>query len=93
MRARILAGVSAVLLLAPGGAVLAEDDGGMRDDFEAFEEEAREGLWTLMMALQCVIESIPQYEMPEVLENGDIIIRRVHPEEPAPEPESDSKQI
>lgn len=93
MRAMILAGASALLLLAPCGAVLADDDEGTRRDFETFEEEAREGLATLMMALQSFIESIPQYEMPEVLENGDIIIRRVHPEDPPPPPEGEAKQI
>lgn len=38
--------------------------------------------------LELILQSIPQYAAPEVLENGDIIIRRVHPkpEPPAPAP-------
>ncbi|MFQ5618338.1 MAG: hypothetical protein ACE5FR_05130 [Rhodospirillales bacterium] len=38
--------------------------------------------------LELILQSIPQYAAPEVLENGDIIIRRIHPkpETPAPAP-------
>jgi len=36
-------------------------------------------------ALRFVLRAIPQYEMPEVLPNGDIIIRRVPPK-PNPKP-------
>ena len=32
-------------------------------------------------ALDLLIENIPQYAAPEVLDNGDIIIRRLHPED------------
>ena len=96
MRSVILAGFGAARLRAPAGAALGAEDDQTREDFEAFEEQAREGLATLMMALESFIESIPQYQMPEILENGDIIIRRVHPDErPAPEgdPEAEPKQI
>jgi len=37
---------------------------------------ARDGIERLMQALEALIDSIPQYEMPEINENGDIIIRR-----------------
>lgn len=37
---------------------------------------AREGLERLMGALGSVMSSIPQYSAPEILPNGDIIIRR-----------------
>ena len=43
---------------------------------------AEEGMREILTALQLLIASIPQYEMPEVLDNGDIIIRRVQPETP-----------
>jgi len=51
-------------------------------------EIAREGLEKIMRALGLMIENIPQYEMPELLDNGDIIIRRKKPgpEEEEPEP-------
>ena len=47
---------------------------------ERAEELAQEGLDRLMLALEAMLEAIPQYELPEVLENGDIIIRRVQPD-------------
>jgi len=43
---------------------------------------AEEAMDRLILALQLIIASIPQYELPEVLENGDIIIRRIQPEDP-----------
>lgn len=48
---------------------------------EPSEEEtpellAREGMERLMQALELFIDMIPQYEAPELRENGDIIIRR-----------------
>lgn len=97
MRAVILAGAAAALLTVPLGTAFGEEEP-RGDGFgtEEFEERAREGLETLMMALESFIEAIPQYELPEVLDNGDIIIRRVHPddapEEPA-DPEEDSIQL
>jgi len=51
---------------------------------------AREGLEQMMRALRLLVESIPQYELPEVLDNGDIIIRRKRGgEPPAGDPEFD----
>ena len=38
-------------------------------------------------AVGLIIRMVPQYEMPEVLPNGDIIIRRIRPEEPQPDEE------
>ena len=49
-----------------------------RDDRGGAEDMAREAIEQLMRALELMIESIPQYEMPEINENGDIIIRRKH---------------
>ncbi len=40
------------------------------------EDMAREAIEQLMRALELMIDSIPQYELPEIQENGDIIIRR-----------------
>lgn len=48
-------------------------------------EAARRAAEAIVRALQSVLESIPQYSAPEVLPNGDIIIRRKHPQKP-PEP-------
>lgn len=46
---------------------------------------AREAIEKIMQALQLVIDKIPQYETPEILPNGDIIIRRKHKTPEAPE--------
>ncbi len=40
------------------------------------EEMARGAIEQLLRALEMMIQSIPQYEMPEINEDGDIIIRR-----------------
>jgi hypothetical protein len=53
------------------------------------EELALEGVETLMRALELMIEKIPQYEMPEINEQGDIIIRRKNPPEPESSPDPD----
>lgn len=44
---------------------------------------AREALDKLMRLLNSAIGNIPQYQAPEVLPNGDIIIRRI-PNKPVP---------
>ena len=45
---------------------------------------------SFIQALDLLLRTIPQYAAPEVLENGDIIIRRKNPkdEETSPEPEA-----
>ena len=43
-----------------------------------------DGMKMILNALSLILKSIPQYKAPEVLENGDIIIRRVRPSEKAP---------
>ena len=57
------------------------------------QREAVEGIGKLLEALQMFVKSVPQYSAPEVLPNGDIIIRKVQPDKkPAPEtpePEAD----
>ncbi|MHA1152254.1 MAG: hypothetical protein ACTSQ7_06235 [Alphaproteobacteria bacterium] len=50
------------------------------------EDMAREAIEQLMRALELMIDSIPQYEMPEIKDNGDIIIRRKR-RTPRPEPD------
>ena len=42
---------------------------------------AIEGMDKILKALDLLIQAVPQYAAPEMLENGDIIIRRLHPEE------------
>ncbi len=61
-----------------------------------FLPEAEEALQRMLSLLEVIVGSIPQYELPEVLENGDIIIRRVQPEpgeDPEEATEDESKEI
>ncbi|WP_025898242.1 hypothetical protein [Sneathiella glossodoripedis] len=45
-------------------------------DEKSVDELAIEGISKLMDALSLFVSTIPQYSAPEILENGDIIIRR-----------------
>jgi hypothetical protein len=47
---------------------------------------ARDAIDKLMRALSLAIENLPQYAMPELNENGDIIIRRLNPRAEKPRP-------
>jgi hypothetical protein len=79
-------GVCLALALAPLTARAAQNTA----PDESPGDMAREGLEQMMRALRLLVESIPQYELPEVLENGDIIIRRKHGDKrPTDEPEID----
>jgi hypothetical protein len=46
------------------------------------EDTIREGAEKIVRGLEQMIRSLPQYDMPEVLPNGDIVIRRRPPREP-----------
>ena len=50
------------------------------DSLKEAEKLAKEAAERLMLTLRMLLEYVPQYEMPEVLDNGDIIIRRKQPE-------------
>ena len=97
MRQTFLAAVMLPLLLAVPLPADAEEPSGEPAPNEQAPTEpapgelAREGVARLLQALEVFIEMIPQYEMPELNENGDIIIRRKrdHGEDPAAEPEDD----
>ena len=43
-----------------------------------------DGLRMILSAIELILQSIPGYRAPENLENGDIIIRRVQPNEKSP---------
>ena len=59
---------------------------------EGAQQEAVEGIGKLLQALQMFVKSVPQFSAPEVLPNGDIIIRRIHPEDaPAQEAPKDDR--
>ena len=46
----------------------------------------RDALARAMRLLEGVVDTIPQYELPEILPNGDIIIRRIPPKGAPPSP-------
>ena len=72
--------VSAAPGLAPSD-LRAEDQ-----EEETPSELARQGMERLVRAIELMLEMIPQYEAPEVLPNGDIIIRRKNPSDEVEEP-------
>ncbi len=51
-----------------------------QQSFDEAERMALDAIARMMDALGLFIDSIPQYEAPEVLPNGDIIIRRIDPD-------------
>lgn len=75
----IIVFAAAIALSAPVPASAGHKPGEMHD---RAEEALREGAAKIMEALQLLLRSIPQYGAPEMLENGDIIIRRIHPPPP-----------
>ena len=84
LRAAALAaavGLSAGLLAPPAVA---------EDPQAEFERLARDAARTIVAALSLLVAQIPQYELPEIMANGDIIIRRKNPSgsvpREAPEP-------
>ena len=52
-----------------------------------------EGAKMIFEALDLVLKAIPQYEAPEILENGDILIRRKNPTEDKKEKKEKGKAI
>lgn len=76
MRALIAALMLAAAVAQPA---LAQQDPPRAPDKDQPSVLAREAIDKLMRALSLVIENLPQYAMPEINENGDIIIRRLNP--------------
>lgn len=72
--------LATALVLSPFAVAGAQSPAPKDAPQEAPSELAREGLEQMLQALRLLMDSIPQYELPEVLENGDIIIRRKNPE-------------
>jgi hypothetical protein len=46
----------------------------------------RAGIENMLRALGLALQNLPQYEVPQVNEYGDIVIRRVNPTKPRPAP-------
>ncbi len=84
---RILLALTVTMALALSATAFGQPvhDKSAAKDPEAFLEDVTQEVFRV---LELILQSIPQYAAPEVLENGDIIIRRIHPkpETPAPAP-------
>lgn len=76
------------LMLAVGAAALPAPAAAQQAKEPAAAEQLEEAAQRLFDMLKSILKSIPMYEAPEILENGDIIIRRVRPE---PEPPDTTK--
>ena len=83
MRARLLLLFAIGLLAAPLAAASADS---LQDNTAEAEQLANEALAKMMKALDLLMMTVPRYAAPEVLPNGDIIIRRLDPEENEDEP-------
>ena len=77
------------LAVPPLVAATAQDAAPGKPPQDSPSDLAREGLQQMMRALRLLVENVPQYELPEVLENGDIIIRRKRGTAPHEDPEFD----
>jgi hypothetical protein len=83
MRKHLLPLLALGLLIAPAGVAPADS---LRDNKAEAERLANEALTKMMKALDLLISTVPRYAAPEVLPNGDIIIRRLDPKEDSDEP-------
>ena len=83
MRTRLWTLLTIALLAFPLGAARADS---LQENKAEAERLATEALTKIMRALNLMIDTVPQYAAPEVLPNGDIIIRRLNPEEHEDEP-------
>ncbi len=74
----VRSGFLAVLLASAliGAAPAASSAASHTTEREQAEQMALEAMEQLMRALELFIQSIPQYEAPEITDDGDIIIRR-----------------
>jgi hypothetical protein len=76
--AKVLFGMLLVGLIAlPGMAPSA--DAQSPSEQKVPSELLKEGTQQILKAFELFLQVIPQYDAPEVLDNGDIIIRRKHP--------------
>lgn len=85
----------ALTLSAPSPVRAADAPNPHREEAERLLEDATR---KVMRAFELMLMAIPQYAAPEILENGDIIIRRIHPkaekdQSPPPAAPGDSTKI
>lgn len=82
MRLHLLPVFALSILTAP----IAADADSLQDNTAEAERLAGEALAKMMRALDLLISTVPRYAAPEILPNGDIIIRRLDPQGKDEEP-------
>lgn len=83
MRLHLLPLFAFSILTAPVAVASADS---LQDNTAEAERLAGEALTKMMRALDLLISTVPRYAAPEILPNGDIIIRRLDPQEDSDEP-------
>ncbi|MEZ5832601.1 MAG: hypothetical protein R3D05_15615 [Dongiaceae bacterium] len=78
MRLHLLPIFALSILAAPVACASADS---LQDNTAEAERLANEALTKMMRALDLLITTVPRYAAPEILPNGDIIIRRLRPHE------------
>jgi hypothetical protein len=88
-----VAAAAMLALVTVSGPAMAQSGGGGEGRQEGSPEDlAREGAERLLRALEGLLHAIPQYGMPRVEENGDIVIPRLNPPDQDENGESDGDQ-
>jgi hypothetical protein len=85
--------IAALMLLAPAAgraAEPAEPSSGFAEDMQRAAELMRQGLNKALGSVETLLRAVPRYELPQMDENGDIVIRRKRPDAPAGDPDSRS---
>ncbi len=82
----IAAAIAASLAASPAAA----QDRSIPKSLDEAAEATRQALEGVMNTFRGLVESFPAYEAPEILDNGDILIRRKRSEAnpPAPKPKA-----
>ncbi len=83
MNRNLFKAVVVIMVLSMPIPAFAQSQGNDQDPREMIEGAAE----MMLQALELMLNAIPQYEAPEVLENGDIIIRRKPQKREQPSPE------
>lgn len=83
MRLHLVPLLALSILTAPIAVASADS---LQDNTAEAERLAGEALTKMMRALDLLISTVPRYAAPEILPNGDIIIRRLDPQEEDEEP-------
>jgi hypothetical protein len=78
-------GAAALAISLSAGPVVAQPAPPEGGDKRQIEESIKKSMEKILRALEGLIDSVPIYELPEVQDNGDIIIRRKK-RAPAPKP-------